>query len=290
MKTRFLLTPALVTALLTCGCWETKDVTTLNPDGSGKLAFDVITIVPPDLNPFGGGAQQGIDDPDEAARKAITKMIHKDAKGVEAWSDLSYAVRKDGRIRLKGVAYFADYGSLKLPWFHMRAQWKRVEGGMVLEAVVEAGKQGLPGETAPGPAKPGPMTPEQVAKKLLAARMQYQQGRVFMVVMLDALTADVNFRLPGKLAERGAADKLVADDAFMTEVVKTAQDPMKSELGRKRLSKLLFGSETGLRAKVTGELKPLFDYRAEVDKAKEAMPGMFESLKIQPPAAPVPVS
>jgi hypothetical protein len=38
------LSPLL--ALLVCGCWETRETVTLNPDGSGKVAFETITALP----------------------------------------------------------------------------------------------------------------------------------------------------------------------------------------------------------------------------------------------------
>ena len=49
---------------------------------------------------------------------------------------------------------------------------------------------------------------------------------------------------------------------------------------------LYFGKAGRPEVTVAGPFKPLFDYPAEVKKAKRAMPAMFRKLRIDPEAEP----
>ena len=323
MRTRIGVLAVLALGLMLSGCWEVKQKITLNPDASGKLAFDLITVPTANLSPLGGKMGQEIEDPQQAARDTVADLIHQQVKGVEAWKDLSIEVLKDGRIRFQGVAYFRDYAQLKAPWSLQGIKWQKVEGAMVLDGALEAVKKpslpgvppGMPGAPPATPTKPvEELTEKQLHTKILAARMSYQQGRGLMTAIMGSMKTDTTFMLPGKVVEQGAfqktadgglrvalegskmlqaLDKLMADEKFLSHAVKAGEDPMEGKLAEKVMTQMVLGSDAPLRAKVTGELKPLFDYEAEMTNAKAAMAAMFGKLQIplqpQRPAFPMPM-
>jgi hypothetical protein len=287
------LSPLL--ALLICGCWETKETVTLNPDGSGKDAFETITALPPEI----GSEKKEITDPQDEARKAVGKMLH-ESKGVEAWSDVAFSVLPDGRIRLQGVAFFPDYSKLTMPWGRSNVHWERTDNGMALTAAMWA----MPNEkdpNKPAPGKPAPSTPEEIRKKVLIDRMEYRRKRPILAAFLGSLKSDTTYVLPGRIAESGAftttpeglrvvfegkkmlevCDALTADDKLMAEIAKEGKTFEQSRLVDEYLAEKVLGRKARLRAVVTGKLAPLFDYAAESRKAKDAQDKMLETLNIK---------
>jgi hypothetical protein len=109
---------------LVTGCFETKDEFTVNPDGSGKVthecSFQQVNL---------GGDNEATED---SLKEAIGKVIT-EAKGVEAWRDVSYKRLDDGRLFFKGTAYFTNLNTLDIPNQTMlEFDWKKSGGGAVL--------------------------------------------------------------------------------------------------------------------------------------------------------------
>jgi hypothetical protein len=305
MRTILSVAAILAASAMLAGCFEIKQDTSLNPDGSGKAAVE---LTMPDMGAMGMtmGMKEETPPPDpEVTLKQFAKQTLDDTKGVEAWSDVSFARTEDGRMKFKGTAYFKDFAAFRLstgkgdngPTFR-----KDDKGGMVLELP-------MPSDEAKGPAAPAgpPPSAEEMAKLIQAARLQYQQMRPMMEMMLGKMKVEMAFRLPGTLAEvsgfqkqpdgsvriamDGAKmlqvmDQLNADDAYVRQTILAGKKPgadMDPAVAEK-----LFGTKGPIKARVTGDLKPLFDYAAAVKAAKEAYPKMIESLgldKVPPPAA-----
>ena len=78
------------------GCIESRDMFTLNPDGSGKV---VHVATAPNLDLGFGGDAQAPSDPDMAGRKVVREML-KASKGVDAWRDVGYEMLDDGRVKI----------------------------------------------------------------------------------------------------------------------------------------------------------------------------------------------
>ncbi|MBI5724494.1 MAG: hypothetical protein HZA50_11085 [Planctomycetes bacterium] len=74
-------------------------------------------------------------------------------------------------------------------------------------------------------------------------------------------------------------DKLIADDKEMSKMLKEGRTPFATPLNE-NMCEALFGTKSLFQAVVTGEMKPQFDYRAEMEKAKAAMPEMIKTLKL----------
>ncbi|MGZ5441351.1 MAG: hypothetical protein ACXW5U_05505 [Thermoanaerobaculia bacterium] len=296
MRSRSLLWLFPLVALVFCGCWETRETVTLNPDGSGKVAFETITALP--LDPTAVGEKKEITDPQDEARKAVGKMLN-EAKGVEAWSDLAFSVQPDGRIRLQGVAFFPDYSKLKLPWSGGSARWEKTDKGMALSAEMwtDPTKNEPVNEALE---KPAVLTPEEIQKQVLVERMEYRQVRPMLAAMLESLKSDRTFVLPGRVGDFGAFaktpqglqiafegkkmleawDAMEADDELMAMVAREAKSSDKSGV-EEYLAEKVLGRKGRLRAVVTGDLKALFDYPAQSRKALEGQEEMLETLNIK---------
>ena len=82
-------------------------------------------------------------------------------------------------------------------------------------------------------------------------------------------------------------DKMMVDDETLTAAIKAGKDPMKDGSGKEKMNEMMFGSKT-VEATVNGDLKPLFDYKAEVEKAKAAQKDMFKKLGVDPDAENAP--
>jgi len=315
MRTILSVAAILAASAMLAGCFEIREDTSLNPDGSGKA---VVELTMPDMAAMGMGMgmKEEAPPPDpELTLKQFAKQTLDDSKGVEAWSDVSFARTEDGRMKFKGTAYFKDFAAMKVaqggpgqapggPDEGDKPTFKKDDkGGMVLELP-------MPSDKAKGPAAPAkspPPSAEELAKLIQAQRLQYQQTRPMMEMMLGKMKVEMTFRLPGTLAEvsgfqkqpdgsvrfaiEGAKmlqvmDQLMADDAYVRQAVLAGKKPGADM--DPAMTEKLFGTKGPFQARVTGDMKPLFDYAAAVKAAKEAYPKMIEKLgldKVPPPAA-----
>jgi len=285
-------------ALAASGCFEVKQVITLNPDGSGKMAMDMLTASQAAM--MGGPAATA--DANVTARDAAAKMVA-DTKGVDAWTDVKYEVAKDGRIHVSGTAYFPDFSKMKgESGSAMNLKWTKDGSDMVLEAVM---KEEPAGATEPAPKA---LSDEEVAKDLQKKRDDFQKQKPMAAAILGSLKMDTTVLLPGKLADvtvfekvdnngvrlamdgkkiLEAMEKVMADDKVMKDALKAGKDGPDTPAGQEIMQETLFGKKGPIRAKVT-DLKPLFDYKAEMEKAKAAQPAMIKKLGLDAaPAVPV---
>lgn len=266
------------------GCLELSQSYTLNPDGSGKVVIDSIT-------PAGGGGFGGAPapaDPKETVKKALNEQIGK-AKGVDAWSDVSCELEKDGRVHFKGTAYFPDVNKLAIDGEKNAVSFVKEGDAMVLKFDTDKGE---PGGEAPK------LTEAEITEKIKQERAQYEQGKAMVSAMFKDLKFQMSFALPGTVAESNilkkegntvsmaitgpqiiaAMDKMNADDALMRKKVMAAPGDDSA------MNELIFGGKGEPSAKVTGAAASQFDYKAESGKAKAAQAEMFKKLGVEAPA------
>jgi hypothetical protein len=289
----------LTAAVLLAGCLEVRQDYTLNPDGSGKLVVDLTAQEAP-LNI----GQAETPDPEVMAKQTVRRMLD-GSKGVDAWADVAYNRTEDGRVHIKCTAYFKDLAKTQLATVGSLVVTfaKDDKGGMTL-LIANA-----PEAAKAAPASAPKLTPEEIDQRVKMQREQFQQMRPMMEMFLGKARVEMSFRLPGTVGEvsnlqkeqggvlrfvlEGAKalqviDQLMADDAYVRERVAAG-----AVVGRggaqlnDALNEKLFGSRGPLQARVTGDLKPLFDYAAEAKAAKDAYPKMLERLGMAPaPSAP----
>ncbi|MHC4605351.1 MAG: hypothetical protein ACYTAF_00255 [Planctomycetota bacterium] len=301
---------ALVLALcvfVVAGCFEIEQEFTLNPDGSGKVKFTVISRG--SMNPF----EETAEDPAEQVKTSVADLLQK-SEGVEAWKDVSYEVLKDGRMSIKGTAYFKDMKKLKIhtgggdgegPMDKLVFK-KDDAGNIVLEFETEEGAGEKP--------KPAEMTEEEIQKQIRIMRAQFQQQKPLIETFVKDMKVDMKFRLPGKIGDAGiftegpdntigiafegkkileSMEKVIMDDDLAREAALSGDDPM-GQAPPDFLLEMMFGKKGEPRAVTTGELKPLFDYKSEAAGAKIAANllkelGLEEKIVKKAPA-PVPAA
>jgi hypothetical protein len=283
-------------ALVMVGCIELRQDTTVNPDGSGKA---VIEMAMPAMPPMGMGEPDAPKPGPDAVLKDFGKKTMDDAQGVETWSDVTLGMADDGRMKFKGTAYFKDVtklhvGQSESPGGGGLTWAKDPKGGMILSMAMDPDKEKPKGPAAKAPA----MTDEELAKAVEQAKMQWQQMKPMMQMMLAKMKIENVFHLPGTLAEvtgfkKGAdgsvsiaiegakvlevMDKQMADEAYVKAALKAGKNPIEDKPSDEVMEKA-FGFKGTLSARVTGDLKPLFDYAKEVKAAKDAYPKMIEKL------------
>ena len=280
--------------VLAAGCLETEEEYTLNPDGSGKVTIKAIMRSVDMMGSQKAGTEREM--------KSAVKKILGESKGVEAWKDVSYKRLDDGRIYFEGTAYFADVSKLKLKFGDtsrdmLTPSFKKGPGGETLFEL--EGGEGTKSSRKDPPEK---LTDEDVDREIKAARAQYQQMKPMMSAFFKDLKVKNRYHLPGtpekvsnfKKAADGALevilegekllkafDKRLTDDDWCKKQVKAGRNLLEEEGISSELNEDIFGEKGPVQAVLKGELKPLFDYKTEVEAAKIAFPEMVKKLDIQ---------
>lgn len=269
--------PIFLVGLLvsTAGCIDVEQEYTINPDGSGKVVLRWVGA------PLTLGSDKSAD---EKARDLLKGQVTQ-SEGVDAWKDISCTARDDGKFEFKGTAYFKDIARLKLH-----------HGGATL-ADLKVAKDGRGNlvvgsdqSKAADPAKPA-ISDAEAKKQLKERRIEYQQGKRMMELLLADLKITTTVNLPGRIGEctqfkkagpasvraafdgkafLKAMDDLVMNDEWMLQNLRahgTAENPA---LNDELLYEKLFGEKGPMRAVTTGELKPLFEYESEAGPARKA--------------------
>ena len=254
---------------------------TLNPDGSGKAVVEVRQSAP-------------AGDPKAAPtlknQLALARMVLMGCRGVETWSDLSVGASPDGPVTFKGTAYFKS-----LDGFHIRipgagtqfVTWdKDAKAGGVLKF------DPLAGEPLPEPVK---LPPDELAKRVAEAQAEWKRKRATMWNEIESTAFDISCKLPGEPPEvtgfrkeadgtlhvtmngkkfLAALDALVADDKALGDGLQAAggQGVFSEAFFRQVVQEKIFGGKPPFTATVKGEMKPQFDYAAEVKAAGQLAP------------------
>jgi hypothetical protein len=262
---------------------------TVNPDGSGKVVVEVTQSAP------APGGEKAAPTP-EAVQQFAREVIER-SKGVEAWADVSFG-GKPGLMTFKGTAYFKDLGGATLargPNGFPLSWAKDPKGGMAL--VVNFGEA-----HQLTPPVPPTLTDKELAKEIEQAERAWKNARVRLESEMAGTKTTYTFKLPGAVTDTNGLkkeadgsvvfvfdgakvvqeiNKLMADAVYVGSCIKAglmpANDPRDPLLKEK-----LFGSKDLPSARVPGEMKPQFDYTAEVKAAKEAYPKMIEKLGLAP--------
>ena len=279
MKTSLMLALAgLVASLSLCGCFKSKSDFTVNPDGSGKVTVEMQVTLP----------QTGAAiDANEESHKAAQNIVMM-SEGVTAWKDVIFSGDKDGKMTIKVTAYFKDISKFKLAGEDTSVRWKPVADGAVqMEFAVEMGKE-------PVPAEPPKLTEEEITQKIAQARAVFNQQLPRLSEAFKDMRMEWSFTLPGapdktvnfeKVADRPNSVRLVIegpklldgikalvnDDAYLRAKIVAGKDPS-GPPDPEVLNEKLFGTKGPITVTFKPGDKPLFDFAAESEAAKKAMP------------------
>ena len=263
-------------AVFVSGCIQTKQDFTLNSDGSGKVVVETILIMIP---------------MDEEAMKDAVRKVLEESSGVVAWKDVAFKRTDDGNVSFKGTAYFRDISKLKLELVDMKIKpffTKAVRGNIVLELRAEEEDNDKKEEKA----MVAELSEKEIAEKIEMERMRWESMKLMMGTVVP-MKIEISFHLPGTLKEvtnlkrdktgvlrithadlLEIMDELIADDALLREMIITGGDDFMKDFMAGKLS----GAKVQIRATVTGDLKPLFNYNVEVAAARKNYPKLLKEL------------
>ncbi len=276
-----------LTALATPACLELDQKLVLNPDGSGKVVISSAVAMPAGLGDLGGlGGDK--KDGKGMAREMVVGMLR--AEGIEAWSDVSYGVGKDGKTKATVTGYFPDVTKVKManPMESDKPKedlgvTKNSDGNWVIEEDFNdaSGKKDKPEDKEAAEAAKK-MTDEEVEEKLTAERQQWAGMKGIMAGFLGGLKVAFAVEGGGTILEAQGFEKKADNKAAMemtgakmiAAVDELLQDDEKAKaMIRKGVSPSDSESMGAAFEKMRVVMKPgdaAFDYKAEVAKAKAA--------------------
>ena len=176
--------------VLCSACYQSNETYTLNPDGSGKVQFDILLV-----NPSLGMDNENLPL-DQKLQQSVSSFLSQ-SKGVEAWKDVSFRWNEDGRTHIQGVAYFRELETLSLgnqtiglsPVFSKEAngtgilkiQWKKNEDKLSKSQQKRT------------------LTEEEIQKELFEAKVDYMQKKIPFSLAFASMVKDATFYMPGKI-------------------------------------------------------------------------------------------
>jgi hypothetical protein len=268
---------------------------TVNPDGSGKVAFDISE----------SGRHYAHLPASASAPMNCLPCRLEDPSGVDAWADLTRERDKGGNYRTRGTAYFPDITKLSLR-LHPPVKISRPNPKeMIIETKAEFIEELLDAinTSVKATSQPAQITKDALKEAMRREREEYVEKRKpskEMESLQATILNDITFQLPGTVGDvQGFSkdkntvralsdarrlikgmDALMASDEMLAKKIRTGQ------YDADFLSQQWFGTKGFvLTATVKGDLKPLFDYKAETARAKAAMPAMLKKLATTSPTS-----
>ncbi len=282
--------------LLAGGCFDTQEDFTLNPDGSGKVVHEC-TFQAVNLN-VGNDSQ----DLGKTLTNAVRELLQQ-AKGVDAWRDVSFKTLDDGRLYFRGTAYFKDLSKLDIPNQTMlEFDWTKTADGNGL-LTLRTNRSKSPDEMAAEPKKAPAkdLSPEELTKRIKQQRASFQQSKPMMASILGPMKQSVVWHLPGKVSAssnfkkddagnlaikfEGAKmleviEKLVNDDEWCRKHGGTGFDNTEEKpVMDAEFNQFIFGEKAPVSATVA-VTAALFDYETEVAAAKTEFAQTQEALHV----------
>jgi hypothetical protein len=274
---------------LASGCIELKQTITLNPDGKGKVAYDVVMPVDMGFQGIGDGKEKTLD---QKKQEALVKALTGDHKGVVAWKDVTMNWTPDGRLHFVGTAYFEKLDQLAGENDETYSATREKD---TLKVTVK------PKNTTDPKKKPLPdlakMTDKELDEFLLNERVKYQATKPLMTAMLTDLKYTTILHLPGDVSSVKTFKKdgarvvsreldgnavLAKYKAFMANDNATFKKKIKmaNSLDFDKLvgEDIDFVNEGSLTVEKVGE--PQFDFDKEVKEARAAYPALHKKLNL----------
>jgi hypothetical protein len=272
------------------GCFEVKEEIILNPDGSGKAIIEVVTVNSDAL--MGGfGAQQK-----KSESSSALSMIEK-SKGVDVWKDVTYGKTQDGRLFVKGTAYFSEFNKLKIE----SAPSFRLEGTKEGQWIISVSNDEFNMDKKSDNSKTflsATASKEERMAIIEKEKQGFQAAKAMMGMFLGTIKMDITLQVPGKVIsvsnlkkdEKGrirfhldGSNLMEGMDVFQDEKWINDLAAQKKYINFKdaaavKMNQRIFGEASEIKAVAAVDKKNLFDYAQETAKAKEAYPALLESL------------
>src|SRR5262245_2507408 len=218
------------------GCFQMDQTFTLNPDGSGKVVYNV-AMAAPNENAIMG--MLGMNSPARKSRaakpntgiagqamgKEMAKNILENSKGIETWKEVSVEETREGKTHFRGTAYFRDVSQVQIsdsqgPGVSSSERitfTKGTAGELIIELQQEA-----KGQTPPARAT---VADPEIEQNLQMTRQMWPSIKPMLAPMFNEIKASYTINVPGKISnvsnfkeERGAL-KLSIDGAKMMKAM-----------------------------------------------------------------------
>lgn len=296
---------AIAIAMVTTACYQLDQEIHLNPDGRGKIEIDVTKDDPAASMSMSLGQELGVKtSPVEAAATLAYDILTK-STGISAWSNISYQMTEDGRIRFKGTAYFENLSEVALHEMDMVrfAVTKGAKGRMILSASVNSSPDASMQKDETPRVDTSSLTSADVKRLIAQHRQEYRYMRSMMAMVVGSVEVSTRVRLPGPLSEiRGAKsagegsveisfqgsrfldalDRLVDSDTLLENQIRaTGSAKEQTPEMRRILDSSVFGETEPVRVAAGPVLKPRFDYDAEVAAAADDLAGILAMIEAE---------
>jgi hypothetical protein len=280
------------------GCVEGEMTYTVNPNGSAKIHFDVVTVAPPEFGVSPGSGLPKPQTPNDKLKKAIRGLL--ESPNVVAWKDVAAEWTQHGKLKFVGTAYvrqlsdFSKQNNSLLLLSPKLGIEKTPEGGMKLTRTTDSDS------SKSDPTKRKPKTPEEIKaltdeqldQDILLDLIEMQSAKSLLTAMLADSKLKTTFHFPGDVTEVKG----------FTRDGKKASYTLDGNKMLGELSKLLNEDRAALRkayraatapdvfkSRVIGDVgegfaivakpgEPLFDFDKEVKEAREAYPTLRNKL------------
>lgn len=291
----------LLAAVLAAGCFEGKADVHLNPDGTGKIVGEMAFLAqsPWTGRPGKDESATELNDPQTEMKEIVGKIL-KSSRGVKAWKDVSFKRLEDGRIQVKGTAYFASLADLRIwPDKVKRRAAFGPEGDKVLVLVLHR-----PGDDADEGKRTShrKLTADKMAARMKSMRREYNEAKGKAALQVAGLRIALRFLVPGipdpvrgleqdgrglLFSTTGAEllrymDSQVADNTVLREMAMSRESLDERNL-EEALAEKVFSQKGEVWARLSGRFAKGFDYEAEVQAAKDAEKDMMAKLGLLAP-------
>ncbi len=288
--------------IVICGCIEEKNEFYINPDGSGKVVRELtLSQMDMGMNMPGQPPMNTQIQAEQTARAMIEQ-----ARGVEAWSDVSYGLTEDGKMHFKGTAFFPDINHLVLGGMEAEHQsgfmlTHNSDGTIMLQQKQQQSAQEPGQPMMPMMPQSPDVDPNQMDAMVQQTKMQYQQSRVMMQGFFAGFKVEQIFHLPGAIRESNnvatvdeatakieitgeqilkVMDEVMSDDALLKTQLAEGKDPTR-QLDPNTMNEKMFGQAGPVRI-VSDANAPLFDYQKESAAAKKEYQKLLKKFEAAP--------
>ena len=260
---------------------------TLNPDGTGKAMIDFMVG-----SQVGASGKRMLPPQDEV--ESFVREYMGFCRGVDVWSRVSLVKSSEG-FKFRGTAYFRRLDEFNdgLVFDTLHAVWTEdFRGVMVLKMAFSH---------RPAPTPPN-LTDEELARKVegVLAEWRLSQSHPSHWIM-RSMKYSCSYKLPGGVGETHGftkeadgsvlytldipkglheIDMLMADAVYVRDCIKAGMKPV-DDPSDLVFIEAFFGVKLPFVVRVTGDMKPQFDYAAEVKAAKKAYPEMAKRLGLE---------
>lgn len=286
----------IIVCFVAAGCLDEKSEFTINPDGSGKVVYEV-TIEPMSLRMMGEELA-----PEEQSRNTAQTILS-GSSGVEAWADVSYELTGAGKTHFKGTAYFPDINKLDIQnSFSNFAMTRNEKNEIVIDLKTDEEEGGFGGDEEADVAA-GELSEEELDQQIQQTRTEYNQSKMMMSALLSSLKTEAVLHLPGTIEEIGnfekiddrsarfsmsgtrmtqAMDAMMADDAFLRQQLRQGEDLSGPDFDNFEINEKIFGEKAPVHIVLAADTEPLFNYAAEMGTAKANYEQMISRLGFEP--------